>query len=205
MFIDFEKYRDRLVPAIVQDDATNKVLMLGFMDAEALEQTKTTGKVTFFSRSRREIWVKGETSGYHFQLREILLDCDNDTLLIKAIPAGPACHTGTDTCFGEKNTSDNFLVELEKTVRDRRDSPLENSYTSKLFAAGINNIAQKVGEEAVELVIEAKDANISRFVNEAADLFFHTLILLVEKDVELSDVLDILRQRSEMNSPSVRS
>ncbi len=172
MKINFEKYADDLVPAIVQDAQTNKVLMLGFMSAESFEQTQKTNKVTFFSRSRQTIWTKGETSGNFLEVKEILIDCDSDTLLIKAIPAGAICHTGADTCFSEKNfpaqthkreANDNFLFELEKVIINRKEKPDESSYTSKLFAKGINKIAQKVGEEAVELIIEAKDDDTELF------------------------------------------
>ncbi|MDQ3711696.1 MAG: bifunctional phosphoribosyl-AMP cyclohydrolase/phosphoribosyl-ATP diphosphatase HisIE, partial [Acidobacteriota bacterium] len=157
MKINFEKYADGLVPAIVQDALTQKVLMVGFMNRAAFEQTETTGKATFFSRSRQKLWTKGETSGNFLDVTEILLDCDADTILIKANPHGTVCHTGTDTCFNEINEGENFLFELEKTIRARKTEPKADSYTSKLFAKGINKIAQKVGEEAVELVIEAKD------------------------------------------------
>ncbi len=195
MNLDFEKYADGLVPAIVQDAETRKVLMLGFMNAEAFEKTLNDGKVTFFSRSRQTLWTKGETSGNFLHVEEILIDCDNDTLLIKANPVGAVCHTGADTCFEEKNESENFLFELEKIILDRKRNPSENSYTSELLAKGINKIAQKVGEEAVELVIEAKDDNEELFKNEAADLLYHFLVLLAAKDVSLSDTLDILKER----------
>ncbi len=197
MKINFEKYADNLVPAIVQDAETQKVLMLGFMNAEALETTRKSGKVTFFSRSRQTIWTKGETSGNFLELKEILIDCDRDTLLIKAHPVGAVCHTGADTCFEEKNESENFLSELEKVILDRKNNPSENSYTSKLFAKGINKIAQKVGEEAVELVIEAKDENEELFKNEAADLLYHFLILLAVKNVDLKDVMNVLENRKK--------
>ncbi len=195
MDINYEKYADGLVPAIVQDYKTNKVLMLGFMNAEAFEQTQKSGKVTFFSRTRQTLWTKGEQSGNFLDLKEISIDCDNDTLLIKATPTGAICHTGADTCFGEKNESEIFLFELEKTIVNRKNNPSENSYTSKLFGKGINKIAQKVGEEAVELVIEAKDENKELFKNEAADLLFHLLILFAEKEIRLKDVLETLKQR----------
>ena len=195
MEIDFEKYADGLVPAIVQDAETDKILMLGFMSREAVEITEKSGQVTFFSRSRGKIWTKGETSGNFLTVKNILLDCDKDTLLIKANPAGAVCHTGADTCFDEKNENENFLYELEKVIQNRKQNPLENSYTSKLFARGINKIAQKVGEEAIELVIEAKDDNEELFKNEAADLLFHYLILLQAKNVNLRDVVQILEER----------
>lgn len=195
MEINFEKYADRLVPAIVQDAQTQKVLMLGFMNAEALEITRQSGKVTFFSRSRKTLWTKGETSGNFLAVKEILLDCDADTILIKANPAGAVCHTGADTCFDEKNENADFLFELEKIIKSRKTDAPENSYTSKLFQKGINKIAQKVGEEAVELVIEAKDENRELFKAEAADLLFHLLVLLAAKDVSLNEVLETLKER----------
>lgn len=197
MNINYEKYADGLVPVIVQDAATNKVLMLGFMNAAAFELTKSTGKVTFFSRTRSKLWTKGETSGNFLEVRKILIDCDDDTLLIKAIPAGATCHTGADTCFGEKNDADNFLFALEKVILDRRNNPSKSSYTSELFKKGINKIAQKVGEEAVELVIEAKDDDEDLFKNEAADLLYHFVILLAAKDVSLADVLEVLQLRQK--------
>jgi phosphoribosyl-AMP cyclohydrolase / phosphoribosyl-ATP pyrophosphohydrolase len=197
MKIDFEKSADGLIPAIIQDSQTNKVLMLGYMNQESFELTKASKRVTFFSRSRQKLWTKGETSGNFLHVKEILLDCDNDTILIKAIPTGVVCHTGNDTCFNEQNESDIFLFELEKTIIQRKLEPLETSYTSELFAKGINKIAQKVGEEAVELIIEAKDDNDELFKNEAADLVFHFLILLQAKGLEFQDVLDILKERSK--------
>jgi len=195
MEINYKKYADGLVPAIVQDAETNRVLMLGFMNAEAFEKTRHSGRVTFYSRSRQTLWTKGETSGNFLRVREVLLDCDADTILIKANPAGVVCHTGADTCFDEKNEPENFLLELEKTIRDRKTNPSDASYTTKLFRQGINKIAQKVGEEAVELVIEAKDNNTESFKNEAADLLYHLLILFAEKEVELKDVLETLKKR----------
>ncbi len=195
MKINFEKYADSLVPAIVQDAETNKILMLGFMNAESFEETKKSGKVTFFSRSRRTLWTKGETSGNFLDVKDVLLDCDSDTILIKAKPTGAVCHTGADTCFDEANESENFLFELEKIIRDRRKNPSENSHTSNLFAKGINKIAQKVGEEAVELIIEAKDENEELFKAEAADLLYHFLVLLAKKNVSLADVLQVLKNR----------
>lgn len=204
MKIDFEKYADALIPTIVQDSATGKVLMLGFMNAESFQITRASKKVTFFSRSRRKLWTKGETSGNFLEVKEILLDCDADTILIKAEPAGAVCHTGADTCFGEENSpaqtqtdkeNENFLLELEKVIKNRKENPTENSYTAKLFAKGINKIAQKVGEEAIELVIEAKDDNEDLFKNEAADLLYHFLVLLAAKNVGLNAVLETLKQR----------
>ncbi len=195
MQINYEKYADGLVPAIVQDAATNRVLMLGFMNREAFEKTKSINLVTFFSRSRQKLWTKGETSGNFLDVKEIMLDCDADTLLIKANPAGAVCHTGADTCFNERNESENFLFELEDTIRDRKANPSDASYTTKLFQKGINKIAQKVGEEAVELVIEAKDDDDELFKDEAADLLYHLLVLFAEKEVALKDVLDKLKKR----------
>ncbi|AHF14878.1 bifunctional phosphoribosyl-AMP cyclohydrolase/phosphoribosyl-ATP diphosphatase HisIE [Niabella soli] len=192
--IDFSKYTDGLAPVIIQDAATQQVLMLGFMNAEALEKTKKEGKVTFFSRNKQRLWTKGETSNNFLLVKEILEDCDADTLLIKAEPQGPTCHTGDISCFGKAN--DRFsLQELEKVIRDRRNNPTEKSYTASLFAKGINKIAQKVGEEAVEIVIEAKDDNKDLFLGEAADLLFHYLVLLQAKGFELNDVLEVLAAR----------
>lgn len=195
MKIDFKKYSDGLVPAIIQDAYTGKVLMLGFMNEEAFNKTNELQKVTFFSRSKNRLWVKGEESGNYLLLKEIKADCDNDTLLIKANPVGPVCHTGADTCWGEKNTSENFLEQLEQIIAVRKNNPSEKSYTSSLFEKGVNKIAQKVGEEAVELVIESKDSNDELFKNEAADLLFHYLILLQAKGFSLSDVVEVLKSR----------
>jgi len=195
MEINYEKYADGLVPAIVQDAETNRILMLGFMNEEAFEKTRQSGKATFYSRLRQTLWTKGETSGNFLRVREVLLDCDADTILVKANPAGAICHTGADTCFDEKNESENFLFELEKTIRDRKTNPSDASYTTKLFRRGINKIAQKVGEEAVELVIEAKDDNDELFKNEAADLLYHLLVLFAEKEILLKDVLETLKKR----------
>lgn len=197
MKINFEKYHDGLVPAIVQDAETRKVLMLGFMNSEAFEETQKTRKVVFFSRSRQKLWTKGETSGNFLDVEEILLDCDDDTILIRAIPVGAVCHSGADTCFNEKNESTDFLLKLERTIQNRRENFSENSYTAKLFAAGINQIAQKVGEEAIELIIESKDDNNELFKNEAADLLYHFLVLLSAKNVTLGEVTEILRQREK--------
>ena len=195
MNIDFAKYADGLVPAIVQDSSKGTVLMLGFMNAEALEQTEASGRVTFFSRSKQRLWTKGETSGNFLNVESITPDCDNDTLLIKAHPAGPVCHTGAETCFGEPATSRGFLTELESVIASRKNEPIGNSYVSKLFAKGLNKIAQKVGEEAVEMVIAAKDDDIDAFKNEAADLLFHYLVLLRAKDVGLGDIISVLKGR----------
>ena len=185
-----------LIPAIVQDSNSGKVLMLGYMNQEALETTRKIGRVTFFSRSKQRLWTKGEESGNFLELVSISEDCDQDALLVKAIPHGPTCHKGTDTCWGEENTDQfGFLTALESVIRDRRKNAPENSYVSSLFSKGINKIAQKVGEEAVELVIESKDDSEELFLNESADLLFHYLILLQAKGYTLSDVVDILKQR----------
>lgn len=194
MQVDFSKYTDGLVPAIVQDDATGKVLMLGFMNEEALKKTQEIKRVTFFSRSKKRLWTKGEESGNFLELKSMVPDCDNDTLLIKAHPVGPVCHTGNDTCFNEINQAD-FLDVLQEVIKSRQKEMSDNSYTASLFKKGINAIAQKVGEEAVEIVIEAKDNNNERFLNEAADLLFHYLILLQAKGVSLNEVKELLRQR----------
>ena len=195
MKVDFKKYADGLVPAVVQDYATHKVLMLGFMNEEALKKTEATGKVTFYSRSKKRLWTKGEESGNFLELKSITADCDNDTLLVKVNPLGPVCHTGADTCWSEKNHSEDFLFYLEDIINLRRKAAPENSYVASLFAKGINKIAQKVGEEAVEVVIEAKDKNDELFLNESADLLFHYLILLNAKGYKLQDVLYILQKR----------
>jgi len=192
----FSKYIDNLVPAIIQDQDTGKVLMLGYMNEEAYDETLKKNRVVFFSRSKQRLWMKGETSGNILEVKDILLDCDEDCLLVKVSPAGPVCHSGADTCFNERNTR-NFLNSLETIIKSRKSDPDENSYTSSLFKKGINKIAQKLGEEAVELVIEAKDNNPDLFLNEAADLLFHYLILLRMKDKSLDDVERILKQRHE--------
>lgn len=185
-----------LLPAIVQDIDTHKVLMLGYMNQEALEKTKKEKKVTFYSRSKQRLWTKGETSSNYLYVKEILLDCDKDSILIKASPAGPVCHTGSDTCFDEKNVNTiSFLTHLKNTIRDRKNQPSAKSYTTELFEKGINKIAQKVGEEAVELVIEAKDDNDELFKNEAADLIYHLLVLLEAKNVDLDAVINVLQNR----------
>jgi phosphoribosyl-ATP pyrophosphohydrolase/phosphoribosyl-AMP cyclohydrolase len=194
--IDFQKSPDGLVPAVVQDADTFKVLMLGYMNVEALEQTQKDGKVTFFSRSKQRLWTKGEESGNFLLVKDIAVDCDKDTLLIKAEPLGPVCHTGADTCWDEKNHREDFLALLEETIAARRlEADPEKSYVARLFGKGINKIAQKVGEEAVELVIEAKDHNDKLFLDEAADLLFHYLILLNAKGYNLQDVTNVLRER----------
>ncbi len=211
MTVDYSKYLDRLVPAVVQHWKDGRVLMVGFMNEAALDQTRQSGHVTFFSRSRQKLWTKGETSGNFLELKDVLVDCDNDTLLIKANPIGPTCHTGADTCFNETavvpgstqpqigadwdTNPASFLFHLEQIIADRKANPSEASYTSKLFARGINKVAQKVGEEAVELVIEAKDDNRDLFLGEAADLMYHYIVLLQAKGYSLQDVVDVLRER----------
>ena len=194
--LDFNKSPDGLVPAVVQDAATQKVLMLGYMNAEAYQKTLSDGVVTFYSRSKNRLWTKGETSGNFMHVVECLVDCDGDTILVKVAPTGPVCHTGADTCFEEKNVGQaSFLNYLQGVVRARKQNPSADSYTSKLFARGTNKIAQKVGEEAVELVIEAKDSNDALFKDEAADLLFHYLILLEHRNIDLDQIIDVLRQR----------
>ena len=195
MKLDFEKM-DGLIPAVVQDEKTNKVLMLGYMNKEALEKTREDGMVTFYSRSKKRLWTKGETSGNFLKVKEMIPDCDGDTLLIKVKPSGPVCHTGSDTCFDEKNNMGiAFLQYLDKFLKKRKEEMPEGSYTTKLFQKGINKIAQKVGEEAVELVIEAKDNNEDLFLNEAADLMYHYIVLLRAKGYGLKDVAKVLEKR----------
>ncbi|MBL7846590.1 MAG: bifunctional phosphoribosyl-AMP cyclohydrolase/phosphoribosyl-ATP diphosphatase HisIE [Cyclobacteriaceae bacterium] len=191
--IDFNKMGG-LVPCIVQDADTDKVLMLAFMNAEALQITLRDKRATFFSRSRQKLWTKGETSGNYLEVVDLIVDCDQDTLLLKAKPHGPVCHTGKDTCFGEVNTVQG-LGFLETIILQRKSNPKEGSYTNKLLNGGINAVAQKVGEEAVELVIEAKDNHRDKFLNEAADLMYHYLVLLAAKDVKLEEVSAVLRDR----------
>lgn len=197
--IDFEKSPDGLVPAIIQDYQTGKVLMLGYMNAEAYEKTQQENIVTFFSRSKQRLWTKGETSNNFLHVKEILVDCDEDTILIHASPDGPTCHTGADTCFNEINSASDkkilFVNHLRKVIKNRKQNPADESYTSHLFRKGINKVAQKVGEEAVELVIEAKDDNKELFLGEAADLFYHYLVLLEQKNYEFDEVLDVLIKR----------
>ncbi|HCC86671.1 MAG TPA: bifunctional phosphoribosyl-AMP cyclohydrolase/phosphoribosyl-ATP diphosphatase [Porphyromonadaceae bacterium] len=191
--INFEK-SGGLVPVVIQHANTLQVLMLGYMNEEALEKTKSEGRVTFYSRSKQRLWTKGETSGNFLIVDEIQVDCDNDTLLIKAYPQGPTCHTGSTSCFQEE-TPKGFLYELEKVIEQRITENPEGSYTAKLFSRGVNKVAQKVGEEAVELVIEAKDDNLDLFQNEAADLLYHFLILLKTKDLKLQDIEAVLKER----------
>lgn len=196
MNIDYTK-NNGLVPAIIQDASTHNVLMLGYMNEEALKKTLDTKLVTFFSRTKQRLWTKGEESGHVLHLVSIKLDCDSDTLLIKVNPNGPTCHKGSDTCWNDDNTQNfGFLSELETIIESRKNNASENtSYVASLFAKGINKIAQKVGEEAVETVIEAKDDNDDLFLNESADLLFHYLILLQAKGFQLNDIVNILKER----------
>ncbi|MEO1436942.1 MAG: bifunctional phosphoribosyl-AMP cyclohydrolase/phosphoribosyl-ATP diphosphatase HisIE [Bacteroidota bacterium] len=194
--MDYDK-QNGLVPAVIQDATTDKVLMLGYMNAEAYEKTKREGRVTFFSRSKNRLWTKGETSGNFLEVVSIFEDCDEDTLLIKVHPVGPVCHTGADTCFDEVNQGIGFLAHLETIIQDRKANPQEGSYTNRLFEKGINKIAQKVGEEAVELVIEAKDDNRDLFKGEAADLLYHLLVLLTEKEIPMVEIVDLLQERHQ--------
>jgi phosphoribosyl-ATP pyrophosphohydrolase/phosphoribosyl-AMP cyclohydrolase len=193
MTIDFEK-NGGLIPVVIQHAHTLQVLMLGYMNQEALEKTKAEGRVTFYSRSKQRLWTKGESSGNFLTVDEILVDCDNDTLLIKAVPTGPTCHTGSTSCFKEE-TPKGFVYELESVIEQRIATKSEGSYTSRLFNMGVNKVAQKVGEEAVELVIEAKDDNLDLFSNEAADLLYHYLILLKTKNLKLEDIEAVLKER----------
>ena len=195
MNIDFSKMNG-LVPAIVQDAISGKVLMQGFMNEEALAKTQESGKVTFFSRSKNRLWTKGETSGNFMELVSLAIDCDGDAILVKANPQGPVCHTGSDTCWNEENSSKTgFIDQLRAIIKDRKNNPSDQSYTASLFAKGINKVAQKVGEEAVEIVIEAKDDNKELFLGEAADLLFHYLVLLEAKGYELDEVMEVLIER----------
>jgi phosphoribosyl-ATP pyrophosphohydrolase/phosphoribosyl-AMP cyclohydrolase len=197
MRVDFNKNKDGLVPAIVQDAETKSVLMLGYMNEEALAKTKSTGLVTFFSRSKNRLWTKGEESGNVLRLVDLKIDCDQDTLLVRVSPKGPTCHTGSDTCWNESNKVDyGFLSALEQIIGLRvSDGDTNSSYVASLFSKGINKIAQKVGEEAIETVIEAKDNNDELFLNESADLLFHYLMLLKAKGFELNDVVSVLKSR----------
>ena len=194
MDLDFQK--QELIPAIIQDAATNQVLMLGYMNEEAYQKTRKEGKVCFFSRSKKRLWTKGETSGNYLWVDKLFFDCDRDTILILAKPQGPTCHLGTKSCFDNDKTI-SFLYQLENTIADRIDNNRSGSYTNQLFQKGINKVAQKVGEEAVELVIEAKDQNEDLFKNEAADLLYHFLILLKAKGFNLKDIEDVLSKRSQ--------
>ena len=193
MNIDFEK-SGGLVPAIIQDDVSGSVLMLGYMSEEALNQTRSSGLVTFYSRSKGRLWTKGETSGNHLHLVDIKVDCDSDALLVRVNPQGPVCHTGSDTCFGDHDEK-GFIYRLESIISERANADTDSSYTAKLLSRGINKVAQKVGEEAVELVIEAKDSNHELFLNEGADLLYHFLVLLKSKNVKLSEIESTLRER----------
>lgn len=199
MNIDFSKSAHGLIPAIIQDSETKSVLMLGYMNEEAFVKTQETKKVTFYSRSKQRLWTKGEESGNFLNLLSIKNDCDNDTLLIQVQPVGPTCHTGTDTCWAEENEPNyGFISTLEQTIKTRRDNAdAEKSYVASLFEKGINKIAQKVGEEAVEVVIEAKDNNDELFLSESADLLFHYLILLQAKGFQLNDVIEVLKKRQK--------
>jgi len=198
MEIQFEKFSDGLVPVVVQDAKTMQVLMLGYMNQEAVVQTQELQKVTFFSRSKNRLWTKGESSGHYLELVDLKLDCDGDALLVRANPLGPTCHLGTGNCWGEENaTSYGFLSQLEETIKSRREGTDTKSYVHSLFQKGINKIAQKVGEEAVETVIEAKDNNTELFLNETADLLFHYLMLLQAKGHRLQDVVDVLESRHQ--------
>lgn len=196
MNIDFEK-QGGLVPAVIQDYITNKVLMLGFMNEEAFTKTINEGKVTFYSRTKGRLWTKGETSNNFLIVKNYAIDCDNDTILFKVEPIGPTCHTGADTCFNEVNVSSKtlFIDQLRAVIKDRKQNPDDKSYTASLFRSGINKVAQKVGEEAVEIVIEAKDDNKELFMGEAADLLFHYLVLLEAKGYELDEVIEVLESR----------
>ncbi len=192
--INFSKMNG-LVPAIIQDSITSKVLMQGFMNEDSFIKTQETGLVCFYSRSKNRLWTKGEESGNFLHVNEIFLDCDKDSILIKVKADGPVCHTGQDTCWNEKNMDENFLNYLEKIIHERKNSDPNSSYTASLFAKGINKVAQKVGEEAIELVIEAKDENDNLFLNEAADLLFHYMVLLKYKGFGMNDVINILKER----------
>ena len=199
MKVNFNKTPDNLIPAIIQDNETKNVLMLGYMNQEALDKTLATKKVTFFSRTKNRLWTKGEESGNFLELISIKEDCDNDTLLVKVNPVGPTCHTGLDTCWQETNNQEfGFLSKLENTIAIRKENAdSEKSYVASLFVKGINKIAQKVGEEAVEVVIEAKDNNDDLFLSESADLLFHYLILLQAKGFKLNDVVEVLKGREK--------
>ena len=199
MTIDFNKNADGLVPAIIQDATSKNVLMLGYMNLEAFEKTQNTKKVTFFSRTKNRLWTKGEESGNFLNLVDLKLDCDNDTLLIFVNPVGPSCHTGSDTCWNDSNlASYGFISKLEETIENRiENADASNSYVASLFKKGINKVAQKVGEEAVEVVIEAKDTNDDLFLNESADLLFHYLLLLQAKGFKLNDVVEVLKEREK--------
>ena len=197
MIIDFSKQTNGLIPAIIQDAKSDKVLMMGYMNEEAFEKTQRENIVTFFSRSKQRLWTKGETSNNFLHVVEMMNDCDGDTLLIKVNPDGPTCHTGADTCWNEVNNKGQagWLNHLKAVIRDRKNNPSEKSYTASLFEKGTNKIAQKVGEEAVELVIEAMDNNDNLFKEEAADLLFHYLVLLEQRGIDFDEIIDVLRER----------
>jgi phosphoribosyl-ATP pyrophosphohydrolase/phosphoribosyl-AMP cyclohydrolase len=199
MKIDFNKNNDGLIPAIIQDNETKTVLMLGYMNEEAYKKTLETKKVTFYSRSKNRLWTKGEESGNFLNLLDMKIDCDNDTLLVKVNPIGPTCHTGSDNCWQESNSQEyGFISKLEQTIKERKENATsDKSYVASLFEKGINKIAQKVGEEAVEVVIEAKDNNDHLFLSESADLLFHYLILLQAKGFQINDVVSILKDRQK--------
>ncbi|RPG62300.1 MAG: bifunctional phosphoribosyl-AMP cyclohydrolase/phosphoribosyl-ATP diphosphatase HisIE [Flavobacteriaceae bacterium TMED206] len=200
MDTEFLKNKNELIPAIVQDNVTKKVLMLGYMNHDSLNRTIKTKKVTFFSRSRNSIWVKGETSGNFLNLVDISLDCDEDALLVKVLPEGPVCHEGSDTCWSENNKSEyGFLSILENIIDERKLSKNTESYVSRLFSGDQNRIIQKVGEEAVELLIESKDDNKQKFIEESADLLFHFLILLSKKNIKLDEIVSELKLRNKQN------
>jgi len=196
MNLDFSKNKDGLVPAIIQDNTTHKVLMLGYLNKESLSLTLSTEVVHFYSRTKQRIWKKGEESGNELKVVSLKEDCDRDTLLIKVNPVGPVCHKGDDTCFEDSNVSDDFIIKLENIILDRKNNPSDSSYISTLFKKGTNKIAQKVGEEAVELIIETKDDNDDLFLNESADLLFHYLILLQQKGFKINDVINVLKNRN---------
>ena len=197
MKLDYNKNKDGLLPAIIQDDKTLKVLMLGYLNKESLSLTLSTNLVHFYSRTKQRIWKKGEESGNELHVVSLKEDCDVDTLLIKVNPVGPVCHKGDDTCFEEINEPENFINKIEKIIENRKKRPIDSSYVSKLFSEGTNKIAQKLGEEAVELVIEAKDDNDDMFLNESADLLFHYLILLQQKGYKFNDVVNVLKSREK--------
>ncbi|MFO8235766.1 MAG: bifunctional phosphoribosyl-AMP cyclohydrolase/phosphoribosyl-ATP diphosphatase HisIE [Bacteroidales bacterium] len=192
--IDFHK-SGGLVPAIIQDKVSQKILMLGYMNEEAFNKTQKKGFVHFFSRSKNRLWIKGETSGNYLEVKNIQIDCDEDTLLIQVLPYGKVCHKGTFTCFGEEEENGDFLYQLERIIEERRNASPENSYTASLFTKGLNKIVQKSGEEMIELLIEAKDNNKKLFLNEAADLLYHLLVLFARKNVNLEEVSTVLRER----------
>ncbi len=193
--IDFSKSPDGLIPAIIQHHSSGLVLMLGYMNEEAVKKSISIGKVTFYSRSKNRLWTKGESSGNFLEFKSMFLDCDHDTLLVQADPLGPTCHTGTETCFGEEGLGLSFLEHLQQIIIQRKNNPSTTSYTASLFASGLDKIAQKVGEEAVETVIEAKNEDRDKFLNESADLLFHFLVLLQAKNESLQDVIEVLKDR----------